>query len=286
MRLKWLLQVAVGVMLVGAATASADVADTITMQFQGDTPARSATLTLPVYPPNTGANTVFYIGRSVFHVIDDGEGAAVTQLISDAAETIHDTKHLYAWCIDTQQFVPYSSQTWDVTNINTLNDVDTDGEFDALPSTVPQVFAVDGVRKRADLQALFAHYMDPLANTSNDYAAAMAATVWEIITEPTQAYDLTAGAFAVLTPDPDISAWGTLAQGWLDAIALNPSVFELPQIYTLYNSTYQDFTIAVGGVGVNPVPEPFTMLTAFMAIGSFGMYMRKHTRKGLAGAPS
>lgn len=27
------------------------------------------------------------------------------------------------------------------------------------------------------------------------------------------------------------------------------------------------------------VPEPFTMMTAFMAIGSFGVYIRKHTRR-------
>ncbi len=28
-----------------------------------------------------------------------------------------------------------------------------------------------------------------------------------------------------------------------------------------------------------PIPEPFTMVTAFLAIGSFGMYVRKHSRK-------
>ena len=33
---------------------------------------------------------------------------------------------------------------------------------------------------------------------------------------------------------------------------------------------------------VPPVPEPLTMLSAFLAIGSFGMYVRKHTRKQAA----
>ena len=41
---------------------------------------------------------------------------------------------------------------------------------------------------------------------------------------------------------------------------------------------------ATGGIPpVDPIPEPFTMATAFLAIGSLGLYVRKHTRRGMSG---
>ncbi|HUT60153.1 MAG TPA: hypothetical protein VNA25_20090, partial [Phycisphaerae bacterium] len=81
--------------------------------------------------------------------------------------------------------------------------------------------------------------------------------------------------------DGSATTYEDLANTWL--ASLGTSSERNNDLLALTNETYQDFALYVPGLTTPPVPEPFTMLTACLAIGGLGMYVRRRSgRSGLA----
>ena len=218
-------------------------------------------------PYNT--STVFYIGRSNFTVTanqPDLTGAAVE--LMTLAGGIGGTLHGY--CIDTYQAIHGGhADVWEVVNLN------------VNPSGAPTLgTGTTAAAKVRDLQGLFARH-GMLTNPTADEAAAMGAAVWEIVNEKTATYSLSSGSFKVYEAS---GTWASMASDWLTTLSM-PAETPTPILYALVNPVTQDFVIAMEGPKTPPVvPEPFTMLTASLAIGGLGMYVRRRSgRSGLAG---
>ena len=138
------------------------------------------------------------------------------------------------------------------------------------------------------LKSLFANYAN-LVPGQPVYAAAMGAAVWEIVNEgapATYGYDLSDGDFMVTggsgssTKDPSgDNAW-TIANSWLSYVTDHPLEND-KAMYALVDPDTQDFVIPIPGLETNPVPEPFTVLTASLAIGGLGMYVRRRSGRSV-----
>ena len=193
---------------------------------------------------------------------------------------------LKGYCIDSGQYLDGNTNKHEIRNLedmflNTLaGGVDPQIALDgfvsgpgyggaAFPDTSPVSARVN------KLKNLFGQYLAQVDTPTE--RAAFAAATWEIIYEDSGSYNLATGDFKVtgLTTGPtgaDTQAAFYLNN--LDGASFNNDV------YALYDPTAQDFAVVIkASETAVPVPEPFTALTAFLAIGSFGMYVRKHTRK-------
>jgi len=267
MSVKWKTWATVFLILACAGVASAG---SIGLQFINDSPARTCTMDPAPSPYNT--STQFYVGRSNFTVTanqPDPTGAAVELLT--LAGGIGGSLHGY--CIDTYQFIHNGqADVWEVVNLN----VDPSG----APTLSPTGAVKTAAQKVADLQGLFARH-GMLTNPTADEAAAMGAAVWEIVNEKTATYSLSSGSFKVYEAS---GTWASMASDWLTTLSM-PAETPTPILYALVNPVTQDFVIAMEGPKTPPVvPEPFTMLTASLAIGGLGMYVRRRSgRSGLAG---
>lgn len=116
-------------------------------------------------------------------------------------------------------------------------------------------------------------------SVSNSYAAAVQASVWEIINETSGGYGLATGSWTTTTGNL-LPADVTTANAWLTNINndTGDTLFEYPNLVAVSNSDFQDFAI-VSLSGSDPVvPEPLTMASAFFAIGGLGAYVRRRTR--------
>jgi hypothetical protein len=119
-----------------------------------------------------------------------------------------------------------------------------------------------------DLRRLFGKYFK--TDFSDVEAAAFQASVWEIVYERSGQYDVYSGGLHIW--ETRGSGWGMLANDWLGHLGDDPNM----KLRALVNEAYQDFALAIPGVGgAEPVPEPATMLSAFLAISSLGLYVRK-----------
>jgi hypothetical protein len=240
-------------------------------------------------PYNT--STRFYIGRSNFTVgltqpvSDAGAIALLVEAAKNRTAPQSSIGKLSGYCIDTYQTIgnPWPD-VWDVVNLN-VNPTGAPTLMLGSPGPSYDQKVVQVKQKVADLQGLFARYggLVDAATTDDgrkDASAAMGACVWEIVNETKAAYDLSAGSFKVYQAS---GAWASLASGWLSNLTM-PANTPTPILYALVDPSTQDFVIAIAGVGdTNPVPEPFTMLTASLAIGGLGVYVRKRSgRSGLA----
>ena len=133
----------------------------------------------------------------------------------------------------------------------------------------PLVDMFAGTDRSDDLRKLYGAHLASVDSTLK--RAAFAAAAWEIVYEDTVgAYSLTTGDFQMAN-----ETWTATAQGYLGTLGSTLN----DEVYALYDSQHQDFSIVIPGT-ITVIPEPFTMATAFLAISSFGMYIRKHTRKG------
>jgi hypothetical protein len=128
-----------------------------------------------------------------------------------------------------------------------------------------------GPDRADDLRRLFGKYFT--TNFSDVEAAAFQACVWEIVYERSGVYDVYSGNLHIW--ETWGSGWGSLANNWLGYLGDHPNM----KLRALVNTTYQDYALTIPGVGgAEPVPEPATMLSAFLAISSLGLYVRKRTR--------
>jgi len=264
MSVKWKTWATVFLILACAGVASAG---SIGLQFINDSPARTCTMDPAPSPYNT--STQFYVGRSNFTVTanqPDPTGAAAELLMF--AGGIGGSLHGY--CIDTYKFIHNGqADVWEVVNLN----------VDPLGAPTLGTDFVKARQKVADLQGLFARH-GLTANPTADEAAAMGAAVWEIVNETSGIYNLSGGTFKVYQAS---GTWASKASDWLTTLSM-PADTPTPILYALVDPTTQDFVIAMAGVKADPVPEPFTMLTASLAIGGLGVYVRRRSgRSGLAG---
>ena len=260
MSVHWKTWAAMLVVLAGAGVASAG---SIGLTFINDFPTQTCTMDPAPAPYDT--STRFYVGRSNFQVAADqpdptDAAAELLALASGDGGTIH------GYCIDTSQFVAEGrSYVWKVVNINS----------DPLGAPTLGTDYSAAAAKVGDLQGLFARHGGLITDTTPDAAAAMAAAVWEIVNEQTGSYDLSAGSFRAYEASGN---WASLSNEWLSDLSV-PADTPTPILYALVDPVVQDFVIGVAAVqAAQPVPEPFTVLTASLAIGGLGMYIRRRTR--------
>ena len=242
-------------MLVGANVTKADTFGYVWLDYLPG----SSSLTNVTINTNTGAmsgNTgTVGLGEFAFDVtgFTAGGGDAVT-LLEQGIETqvFYDTGDevpLYGYCIDTGQWLDEGDNRYEI-------------------KTLKDIFMMSGASDRSDDVRKLYYDVDPSTFTTAAAKLQFGVALWEIMYEDSGTYSVTGGDFALAD-----TGW-TIAQGYLTNLGdtINRDVF------ALYDPVNQDFSVVVeGGGGV--IPEPFTMATAFLAIGSFGMYIRKHTRK-------
>ena len=275
MNVLWKTLAAVLLILAGAGVASAgttvaSAGTTLELTFTGDTPALTGTI---ADTSGGGAlNGTFWVGQSNFSLSltqspDTGSAAAGLLALAKSLNPENATTGtIYGYCIDTYQTIgaPHLD-TWTVVDLN------------ADPTGAPTVGTAAKVNL---LKRLFADYSG-MAIGSADGAAAMGAAVWEIVNEGgTVGYGLSTGDFQVAGGTGAASAWA-MADGWLSTLT---ELVNDKQMYALVDPDTQDFVIPIGGVGGTPVPEPLTMLTAFMAVSGLGMYIRKRSGKTVLAA--
>jgi len=268
MSMKWKTWAPVLLILACSGVASAG---SISMKFVGDTPAQTCRIDPAPSPYNT--STRFYIGRSNFTVNltqDVGGDSGASALLAEASKNLTAPQSsigkLSGYCIDTYQAIgsPWPD-VWEVVNLN-INPT-------GAPTLSPANAAKSAAAKVADLQGLFARH-GLTATPTADEAAAMGAAVWEIVNETSSTYSLSAGTFKVYQAS---GAWASKASGWLADLSM-PANTPTPILYALVDPFTQDFVIAIAGVGnTNHAPEPFTMLTASLALGGLGVYIRKRS---------
>lgn len=229
--------------------------DVLNLTYNGDSPALVGHI-------SSIPSTDVWVGPSNFTVNHKGSG--------DFAQQVK-TASIQAWCIDVHDWI--SSYTGDFT-ITTLADA-------------PYGYKM-GTDKARDLTIFFNGATPLLAQNSDAvHCAAFQAAVWEIVNETAgKTYSVTADDFTVA----DHSGYGfeAIANTWLgaanfgkwQAAAVSDSS-GLQPVYALVPADHsvQNFALMFTGVGSSkPVPEPITMLGAFLGISSLGLYVRKRTR--------
>jgi hypothetical protein len=271
---KSVVLVGIALVLVGASTARADPQGYVWMDYityngaVGEITQNSGAMSGLV-----GSGLGF--GRFEFDVMGFGTptaGGPTTSLEILVADSINYGEagelRLYGYCIDSGQYVDGGNNKYE---LRPLEDIFT---LKGVPLATAQV-------RSNDLRKLYGGYLASVDTTKE--RAAFGAATWEIVYEDSGSYSLVQNGvvtdFSMKDPG-GADDWFDVANGYLASLASQPVDNE---IYALYDPLNQDFAIVIPGSSVPPVPEPFTMATAFLAIGSFGMYIRKHTRKGLPG---
>ncbi len=243
-------------MLVGANVAKADVEGYVWMDYLSYSGDSSVTITKNDGGAMQGLQQGgLGFGEFYFDVTGFGDPTAgdpdpgLENLISDAIHWGDDPGelNLSGYCMDSGQFLD--------TGVN---------QYEIRP--LEDMFA--GTDRSDDLRKLYAAHLGDVVDSTT--RAAFDAAVWEIVYEDGGTYDLTTGDFQMAN-----DTWTATAQGYLGSLGSTLN----DEVYALYDSANQDFSVVIPGTGV-VIPEPFTMATAFLAISSFGMYIRKHTRKG------
>ena len=169
--------------------------------------------------------------------------------------------------------------------VDVIDGSTTDWKIYTELSPLSSVFSAT---KAKDIGQLFTlAVLSPTGAWSSTFAGAIQACVWEIIresppTSTTTDYDLAIGNWTVtgLT-----SGNAGQASSWLTSLnndnSSGDNLAEMADLTVLSNGTYQDFAI-VKLPGVDPVPEPLTMASAFLAIAGLGGYIRRRTGRAAA----
>ena len=127
----------------------------------------------------------------------------------------------------------------------------------------------------------------PSAMTPRD-AAALGLAIWEVIAEPSanngSTWDVNGGQFQLYSAPTGLAAAATADLAALKAAAALGTDFSLVNTKPYYSlirpgADGQDFVTAIA-VQRRPVPEPLTLASAFMAISSLGLYIRKRVKVG------
>ena len=132
--------------------------------------------------------------------------------------------------------------------------------------------------KATDLRKLVENYWFGGGNNTaweNKDAAAFQAAVWEIVTETSATYSLSAGDLRVVAQGAWSTGANSDAQKWLDSLAgLDAPTRE---VWVLASETSQDYAIWFPSMGHEPppVPEPVTMAGLAMGIGGLAAYVRR-----------
>ena len=254
--------------LIGANAATAATEGYVWMDFDRLVPWLSGTITVNTDLPGEsdvwGKIGTFGIGSALFDVKDygaqyqaypnGGPSATYEIALSKVVGGYPATQQLSGFCIETDTLLYTGLDRWDIAPVE-----------DAVPT------------RADDLKRLYTKTPSTL-----DEKAAFAACVWEIVHEDSGSYNLNTGDFQMQTANPGNGnpySWADEAAWYLSHLGSTRN----NDVFAVMDPNNQDFAIVIPGINATPVPEPFTMVTAFLAIGSFGMYMRKHTRRG---APS
>ena len=211
------------------------------------------------------------------------------------------TQSVYAG--DYQLYISETVQTVGTTGPGgTLTDSFCVDVFDASIKTWQQYQVVDlslapdpvgnnmgGTKARDIKQLLLLAYPDALDEwdtktatgvSAAQYAAAVQAAVWEIVNENETgaSYSLGGGSWTTTGNSTTLTFANTL----LGSINSDTSdlLNEYANVWAVTNDKYQDF--AVVRIGVEPVPEPLTMASAFFAICGLGGYIRRRTGRAAA----
>lgn len=272
------LLVGIALVLVGASTARADPQGYVWMDYLSYTGDSSVMITANADIPDTydmwglqGSGLGF--GKFKFDVTGFGNGGSpaypalelegyIADAVGFVSGSLGDAQQhlLYGYCIDSGQYVDPLNNNYE---IRPLEDIFT---LKGVDGTTAQ-------NRANDLRRLYGGYLTSVDTTLE--MAAFAAATWEVVYEDSGNYGLGTGDFRLA--DDGFTATAT---SYLNGLASKPLD---NRVYALYDPANQDFAVVIPGSALPPVPEPFTMATAFLAIGSFGMYIRKHTRKGLPG---
>jgi hypothetical protein len=237
-------------LLVAVGTAGAGTYGTVNMTYVNDGPAETASVFAPVSLP--GGSGPYYIGRSNFTInsFTNGVGLSHTNPLGSAGSSTT------AYCVDLQTLIyGNTTATWDVELL------------DAAPTAGP----MGGTKANKVTDLLVKHESSVGSDAAK--AAALQAAIWEVIYENTSTYDVTSGGLYLSGLSASAVSYANL---WLSEPVT--SDYTTDKTYALLQIGTQDFGWILPGSRTPPVPEPITMFSAFMAIGSLGMYIRKRMR--------
>jgi len=230
-------------LLAGAATSWADVSQPM-VKFNNVSPGVNLTVYDPFYP----AGTTFDVGVfNIFVDLPDNLGPFAAR----------------AFCLDLKQF---TSTDWRPYAVNPLEVAPQDGG---------SPFQAMGVAKANAIRELWGEQYASVVN--NATAAAFQSAIWEIIYEDQGAngWDLTTGNLRI--SDAAVAATANL---WLSQVGDASQTLEGGLIALTSNvgpTKWQDFVYDTGS-DRPPVPEPLTVATVAMSIGSLGLYVRRRTQ--------
>jgi len=181
---------------------------------------------------------------------------------------------------------------YDVFCMDPWQDIDTRAQYsinDLKDGPVPiySSYTGMGATKAGQVATLLANdnldgAMTP-GDLTKDNDTALAVAIWEIVMEPTDNtgsdWNLTSGEFKITSASTTMLA---LANAKLNALKLNShfvdySLISTSPFYALISTSRtggQDLLTAIA-IKRPPVPEPVTMISAFMAMSSLGLYIRK-----------
>jgi hypothetical protein len=172
-----------------------------------------------------------------------------------------------SWCVDV---VGHSQGTWQPYDLVSLETHMTAAKAKDIGQLLDLAFTIG----------------QAWTSVGNSYAASVQAAVWEIVNE-TGAYGLGDGSWQTTGNVGTI----TQANTWLTTINNDNTntppdtggmddLSVCPNLKMLYNEEYQDYAIV--RKTADPVPEPLTMASAFLAIAGLGGYIRRRTGRAAA----
>jgi len=273
MSVKWKTWAMVVLIMASAGVASAGSQGTVELKYNNADPAVNATFT---HGTQVNQGTRVGVYNLQIRSAGDPEGDGFIDLIADTAvsgaKAQADGSYIIGgFCIDLPQYASYSYLPY---GIYALEEAPLGEPMGSRANKLRELFG----RNLAEFKTLTAIGQD----NRNSYAAAMQAAVWEIVFEETNTtLDVKVGHVSVALT----TFYQDKANFWLGTITGTEGAPMNNDLLAFGNANKQDFAIFVPGAGTeNPVPEPFTMLTASLAIGGLGMYVRRRSgRSGLAG---
>lgn len=166
-------------------------------------------------------------------------------------------QNIQAFCIELPQNTSSSFRTYSVKSLQ-------DGPIGGV--SVPM-----STSRANQMRELFGRFWSPTLNATS--AAAFQACLWEIEYER-QGLPLSLGNGSLVAgqSQPQMQA---VANMWLSSLNGDLSWMD-NTVRLISNGTYQDFVFA--NRGLEPVPEPVTVVAIATALGGLGLYVRKRTK--------
>lgn len=262
-RKTWFLAAAVALGVL-AAQASADTYTTVTADFATLSGGNNVTINDLSGPAGT------YAGQYTFNYVSWGAGTGALQLDSVATElaaqaALHGNT-FKTFCIDLTRniSVPSGNQTWDLMSLDAaLTNIDSNSTAVTFPGST--------LLNKVEYEVAYIANTGPFDNTTGEVA--QLAIWYAIYGEPfASSTGLTTGSNAVAPNSSAISLVALAAASYPGAGNWESG----NNVYALYNSQIQSFSVLVGSGSIVPLPAAawvgFSMLSG---MGVFGAMRRK-----------